>query len=167
MKPIILILLTGLIVSGCGLRSETAQAPTQQQKSQSVSSTQAGMPSDQQPLVRLAIDLLQKGEIPAGVKALDEAIKNNPRDIEAYTLLGQTYMHVNQLDLAVEIFEAALNVDPENGEIYYMLAVTNGLRGQRDLAIVSAEKSLRIFEKQRDEEKFKRALVLLHGLSQE
>ncbi len=156
MKRIIAVCLAGILLVGCGLRSE----PKQEQKKQV-------KPQQEIDFLQLGISLIKKGEIGPAVQALDQAVKNDPGNIQPYILLGQTYMHLNEFDRAIDSFLAALRVAPDQGEIYYMLAIANGLRGRKDLALSNAEKALLLFQKDKDGENFKRALVLFQGLSQE
>ncbi len=174
MKRIVAILLVGMMAGGCGLKTDDAtDKAAAVKKTQTIAPRNERMaaaspaPASQDPLITLAASFITKGDILSGIKVLDEAIRTNPRNIPAYVLLGQTYMHVNQLDRAVDTFNAAVTIDPSQGEIFYMLAIANGLRGRRDLAAQDAEKALLIFQKNQEEDGFRRALVLLQGLSEE
>jgi len=158
MRRIMAVVLVGMLLCGCGLRPEAK--PQEKQKVKQASQAETDF-------MEVAVALLKKGEALAAIHAFDEAIKRDPGNVQAYVLLGQTYMHMNQIDQAVDSFRAALRYAPDQGEIYYMLALTNGLRGRKDLAVSNAEKALLLFQKDKDGENFKRALVLLQGLSQE
>ena len=164
MKRIVSVIILGLLVAGCGLGPDTSEADSASvgQRNQQVS-----QPQEMRPMVARAVNLIQSGDIGGGLRALDEAIMADPRDIQAYTLLGQAYLHLNQLDRAFDTFGAGLRVDPDHGELHYMVAIVNGLNGRRDLAIESAERALAIFQQERDEDNFRRTLGLLQGLSQE
>jgi Tfp pilus assembly protein PilF len=156
------------LLCGCGLQPQEPQDKTRLvQKAEQISGGQEQVPETQQPFVTSAIEAIKSGDLASGIKNLDEAIRRNPADLQAYTLLGQTYMHVNEIDRAIDTFTAALNIDPDQGDVLYMIAICQRLSGQKELAVASAERALMVFEKERDEENFKRTLVLLHGLSQE
>lgn len=157
MKRVISMCLIAMLFVGCGLRSEPKEVESQQVE-----------PVQQEKnFFALAVILIKQEKVVAGIQALDQAIKQDPENIQAYLLLGQTYTKLNNFDMAVSSFRAALRVAPDQGEIYYMLAITNGLRGRKDLAISNAEKALLLFQQDRDGGNFKRALVLFQGLSQE
>jgi len=160
MKRLLMVLVIGALATGCGLKSET---PQEKQTGVQQSVQQAA----ENNYLTLAVALLKKGEVSPAIQALDEAIKQDRNNVQAYVLLGQTYMHTSQYDRAVDSFLAALAVNPDQGEIYYMLAIANGLRGRKDLAVNNAEKALLLFQQDRDGENFKKALVLLQGLSQQ
>lgn len=157
MKQGIVLILAVVLLCGCGLRSEP--------KKQAQQSTKQVQQEDD--FLKIALNLIKQGNALAGIQALDQAIKQDSDNIQAYILLGQTYLHMNNFDSAVDAFRAALRVDPNQGEIYYTLAIVNGLRGRKDLAVTNAEKALLLFQKDQDGDNFKRALVLLQGLSQE
>lgn len=157
MKRVISMCLIVMLFIGCGLRSEPKEV-----KSQPVEQVQ-----QEKNFFALAVILIKQGKPAAGIQALDQVIKQDSGNIQAYLLLGQTYTKLNNFDMAVSSFRAALRVAPDRGEIYYMLAITNGLRGRKDLAVSNAEKALLLFQQDKDGGNFKRALILLQGLSQE
>ncbi|MEW5895382.1 MAG: tetratricopeptide repeat protein [Candidatus Omnitrophota bacterium] len=164
MNRLFSVLLVALLLTGCGLRSETQPVENKEVKKAPEAQSQTPAGTD---FIQAGIELIKKGDVINGIHAFDEAIKQNPTNLQPYILLGQTYMHANQFDQAVDSFLAALRIAPDHGEIYYMLAIANGLRGRKDLAVNNAEKALLLFQKDKDGENFKKALVLLQGLSQE
>lgn len=151
------------LVCGCGLRSE----PETKEKKQVALPVQDRPTVSKQDGLQIAAQLIREGKVTDAIRFLDQAIMEDPANVQAYILLGQTYMHLNEFDRSVDSFRAALRVAPDMGEIYYMLAIVNGLRGRKDLAVTNAEKALLLFQKDQDDNNFKRALVLLQGLSQE
>lgn len=159
-------MLVVMLMAGCGLRpDETKSAQKSAKTAEQIFQTDKEVSA--QSYLDKAINFLKEGKIVDAIQHFDEAIKNDPLNVSAYLLLGQTYIHLNEFDRAADSFKAALNVAPDQGEIYYMLAITNGLRGRKDLAVTNAEKALLLFSQDKDGENFKRALALLQGLSQE
>ncbi len=118
------------------------------------------------PLIASGLVNLQKGDVKAAIKSFDDAIRENPKDVQGYIILGQTYMHLKDFNRAVDTFMVATRVDPENGQAHYLLATNLGLAGNYTLARVQAQKSAEIFQKNKDANNFKRAVALLQGLPQ-
>jgi len=107
---------------------------------------------------------LSLGDVQRAIQSFDEAIKRDPQNSEKYITLGQVYLRLKNFDRATDSFSAATRVSPDNGEAYYLLAYSKGLAGNRQDAIEAAQKSVEIFMQSKDEERFKRSLVLLRGL---
>ncbi|MCK5581869.1 MAG: tetratricopeptide repeat protein [Candidatus Omnitrophica bacterium] len=153
-KKIFFILVLGVMVSGCG-----KPAP---EKAEKAEVTQAGA----QEVFDQGMMFLQQGNAAAAIHSFDEAIKRNPLDPRAYLILGQTYMRMQEYNRAIDTYTAALRAAPDQGEIYYLLAVNHGLAGNTEEAKVNAERSALLFQKSKDAENFKKALVLIQGLAQ-
>ena len=140
-----------LCVAGCGERkSEEIQA--------------AVVDKAQMDFMAQGVKYLKESNVRGAVKSFDEAIKQNPKDLRPYLILGETYMHAGQYDRAVDTLTAASYVDPDQGEVYYLLAMSQGLAGHVPEAKINAQKSVIAFEKQKDVPNLKKAMVLLQGL---
>jgi Tfp pilus assembly protein PilF len=175
MKKISVLVLASFVLIGCG--SKENAAPTGQQTSApmmapsataaapAVSGTQAEA-MQQKAYIEQGMKYLKESNVAAAIKSLDSAIKVNPRDPRGYLVLGHTYLRLKQYDRAVDTFAAMTRVAPQDGEAYYLLAVSYGLSGNTALAKENAEKSIKIFQAQKDQEKFVRSVALLNGLSQ-
>ncbi len=153
MKRAILVFAAMLLITGCGKPAQTG-APDS-----------AGE-SPEAKYINEAVAFLQNRQPTEAILSLEKAIRTNPKELQSYMLMGQTYMHMNDFVNATETYRAALRVAPDRGELYYLLAMTYAFQGNKPEAINNAEKSLLIFQKERDEENFKRALSMLQGLSQ-
>lgn len=162
MKNALLVLVVMAIFAGCGeaKKMDGAKAVSSEEK---MSSPSTGA----NPLIASGLTSLQKGDVKAAVKSFDDAIRENPKDVQGYLILGQTYMHLKDYNRAVDTFIVATRVDPENGQAHYLLATNLGLAGNYTLARAQAQKSLEIFRKNRDGSNFKRAVALLQGLPQD
>ena len=157
----ILIIGLGLALAGCG--SNTNQPGSSQGPSMSKSQTAK---LNNQAQIDEGLRLLQESNIGGAIKSFDEAIKASPTNPEGYLVLGQTYLRLKEYDRAIDTFSAASRVAPQEGEIYYLLAVSHGLAGNGNLARENAEKSIEIFQGQKNEEKFVRSVALLKGLTE-
>ncbi|HRZ39708.1 MAG TPA: tetratricopeptide repeat protein [Candidatus Omnitrophota bacterium] len=165
MRRFILGIAVVFVLTGCQNQKPQPQLPPSQALQQQAV-TPSGQASGNQEYLAQGVKYLQEANAPEAVKSLLMAIQSDPQDLQAYLILGQTYMHLNDFDNAAQTYSAALRVAPDQGEVYYLLAIANGLQGKKEQAVQNAEKSLLIFQKERNEENFRRALVLLQGLSQ-
>ena len=120
-----------------------------------------------QDFISQGMQFLAEKKIPEAIKSFDQAIKNDPRNVNNYLVLGQVYMKLNNPDAAADTFQAATYVDPNNGEAFYLLAASRAGQGRKKQAIESAQKSVDNFMKVRDEENFKKAVVLLKSLTEQ
>ena len=111
------------------------------------------------------MEYLKKSDIQNAIKSFNEAIKQDPRNLENYFTLGQIYMHLNAYPRAAEVFAVAASVDPSSGEAFYLLAVNLALSGNRPAAVKAIEQSIAIFSKNKNEEKLKQSLAFLRSLT--
>lgn len=160
MKKGLLVFAVIMVFAGCteAKKTDGVKAVSQQEKT--------AVSSVENPLIATGLASLQKGDIKAAIKSFDDAIRENPKDVQGYLILGQTYMHLKDYNRAVDTFLVATRVDPQNGQAHYLLATNLGLAGNYTLARAQAEKSVEIFRKNKDGNNFKRAIALLQGLPQ-
>lgn len=161
MRNKIMIIGIALVFVGCGSNENSSS----QTKSPSMPAPIEATKLANQSQIDEGLQQLRDSDIPGAIKNFDDAIKVNPADPQGYLVLGQTYLRLKEYDRAIDTFSAASRVAPEEGEIYYLLAVSHGLAGNNDLARENAEKSVQIFQSQKNEEKFVRSVALLKGLS--
>lgn len=147
-----LVLVLAILVVGCG--SKTSEE-----------GKQAASVSPQKTYIQEGINYLKEGNAVAAVKSFAKAIRENPRDVQGYLVLSDTYMHLKQYDRAIDTLLAASRVIPNDGQIYYRLAVNYGLSGDLNLAQSNAKKSVLLFEQTRDDKNLKKSVVLLQGLT--
>jgi cytochrome c-type biogenesis protein CcmH/NrfG len=107
---------------------------------------------------------LNSGDIRKAIAVFDQAIMQNPSNLQAYTILSELYMRMKDFNRAVDTLRAAERVAPENGEIKYLLALNLGFAGHASDAITTAQQSAEIFQRERDDENFKKAIGLVQGL---
>jgi len=161
MKNVLLFLTAVVFLAGCGSSKNegAAQAPSANQ-----SQTMAAEQASANPAIATGVDYLHQGDIKGAIKSFDEAIRQNPKDVQAYLVLGQTYMHLKDYNRAIDTFTVATRVAPDNGQAHFLLATNLGLAGNYSLAKLEAQKSLEIFRQNKDELNFKRSVALLQGL---
>ena len=133
------------------------------EQSQSASGISAGSKKN---YTAAAMKFLKEGDVKRAVQSFDLAIRQDPKNIENYMMLGEVYLKLNNPTSAEDTFGAATRVDPTDGEAYYFLAYSRALQKKTDLAVEAAQKSVAIFMQKQDKEKFQRAATLLKSLSQ-
>lgn len=159
MRKIIGFVLAGIFLYGC---SAGEKAPAAKQESDSRMSV---LEQNKQKLVKAGMEYLNQGKIPEAIKILNQAVLLDPGDASTSFVLVQTYIHLKRYESAVGILDNIIKMQPDNGEAYYFKGVASGLAGNREEAMEAAKKSVAIFQEKRDEQNFKRAVVLLQGLA--
>ncbi len=86
---------------------------------------------------QLGVVYLESGEFAKAVKALDEAVRSDPRNSRTLYNLGCANMRLGNFKGAVQKLEEAKLIDPANAEIRLNLAVS--LREQKRLAAAVSE----------------------------
>ena len=150
---ILTILISATMIAGCSRKDDTAK------NAKNSKSTQ---------FIAQGMDYLRQSDVRNAIRSFDMAIKTDPKNVENYLVLGQVYLQLKNFQGAVDVLTAATRIDPNSGEAYYLLATSRGLRGKDEdkiESVAAAKKSVEIFLKERDEERFKKAVVLLQGLT--
>ncbi len=73
-----------------------------------------------------ALDLLNAGRFDAAVRLLDEQVKANPNNAEAYNLLCRAYNSVEDWDAAIRNGERAVQLQPSRGAYHLWLGRAYG-----------------------------------------
>ncbi len=152
MKKVLGVLLMTVLIIGCGSKESVGQKEV------------SSIPTQNHDYLKDGVQYLQQAQPREAIKSLDQAIRQNPRDSRPYMVLGETYIRLNQYDRAIDTFSAASRVAPTEGRVYYLLALSYGLSGDKEQAKVNAEKSVLIFQRNKDGENLKKSLALLKGL---
>lgn len=163
MKESLMIMVIVAVFAGCG---EAKKVDNVQSGSEMKAKKMMAQQSSQSPREEIAagMQFLRDGDLKMAIKSFDEAIRENPRNVEGYLILGQTYMHLKDYNRAIDTFIVATRVAPDNGQAHYLLATNLGLAGNYPMARLQAQKCVEIFRKNKDEENFKRSVALLQGL---
>ncbi len=162
MKNVLMVLAVLVFFAGCGeaKKIDGAKAINSPERSEMTATAS----QETNPMIAKGLQSLRQGDVKAAIKNFDDAIKENPKDVQGYLILGQTYMHLKDFNRAIDTFMVATRVDPSNGQAHYLLATNLGLVGNYSLARLQAEKSIEIFRQNKDAENFKRSIALLQGL---
>jgi len=78
------------------------------------------------------------------IKCLNEAIKLDPNDIDAYMNLGQIYLALNEYDKAIEYLEKITRINPKFIHAYFTLGEIYMDRDNYSKAIESFENVIRV-----------------------
>ncbi len=87
--------------------------------------------------------LLEGGDLEKAEEILVNALADNPRDLEAYRLLGVLYIRRGDFGQAREVLEEALRRDPEETSLY-------GFLGETYFALGGYGKSLQMYQRAHD-----------------
>lgn len=161
MKRFVLAVIAVLVVTGCDSAKETAKEPSMSKKE-----TAAGAPeSAPSEAYRQGMQYLEDGQVNEAIQSFAQAIQENPMDPEAYMILGQLYLRMENYGEAVQALSAAARVAPDRGDVFYFLSLAHGFNGDMEMARQSAQMSVSIFSEQRDQENFARSVALLQSLN--
>src|SRR5262249_38612358 len=69
----------------------------------------------------------------------------DPKNTEAYTLLGQLYVAQHSVDKATQEFENELKVDPQSATAHTFLGMLYEMRSSRDQAQLHYREALKLF----------------------
>jgi Tfp pilus assembly protein PilF len=158
-RPTILVLISFLI-TGCG-------SPTEKSFHKKTIATQNISNINKKAKVNyyvVGINHLKKGNFQEAVINFEKQLKENPKDLRAYLMLGNIYMKANQLDSAKAVLELGIKLDPQNPEIYFSLAQCYDRLVDNQNAIEAIKKSASIYKAQNDEANFKKAVAVYKTL---
>lgn len=85
-----------------------------------------------------------KGDYPAAISALKEALASNPQNPQAYFLLGETYQALGRSDLAVVEYRQAIALNSEYSSAHYQLGLAYMKLGKKEKAAEAFREVLRI-----------------------
>ena len=95
---------------------------------------------------------------------LETSIKIDPSEPEAYLLLGQILLKVQEYDHAADFLNIAAKVFPDDGTIFYMLSIADKMSGKKLPAVLAARHSFEVFQAQQDRDNMLKSAALLHEL---
>ena len=153
MRLLIVLLVSIVCVTGC------------QKKQQAVDS---GIPQERQEMAKKLIVKsladLQNKDLKSAVSTLEASIKLNPTSSDAYLLLGQILLKVQEYKRAAEFLDDAAKIFPNNGTIFYMLAIANRMDGKKLPAVLAARRAVELFQEAQDKDNMLKSAVLLQDL---
>lgn len=88
-----------------------------------------------QTLVREARAKLDAGDADAALPLFEQAIRENPKLLDAHLGIGQIYHKKGDFHAAAQAYEQAAQIAPTSFDAHYYLALMRQLQGQFDLAV--------------------------------
>jgi len=155
MKKMAIILTGLLILTGC------QQAQNQQGQQEPTADQRKDIGHK---LILKSLNDLQNKDLKSTIMDLETSIKINPSEPEAYLLLGQILLKLQDYDHASDFLDMTAKTFPDNGTVFYMLSVANKMAGKKLPAVLAARHSVEIFQAQQDRENMLRSAALLQEL---
>lgn len=115
-------------------------------------------------LILKSMSDLQNKDLKSAIIDLQTSMKVNPSEPEAYLLLGQILLQVQEYDHAADFLDQAAKVFPNNGTMFYMLSIANRMIGKKLPAVLAARHSVEVFQAQQDRDNMLKSAALLHQL---
>jgi len=152
MKKTLFVLIAFFALVGCQ-RQESPQEPSMDQRK-----------DIGHKLILKSFNDLQNKDLKSCIIDLETSIKISPSEPEAYMLLGQILIKVQEYDHAVDFLDMAGKAFPDNGTIFYMLSIANKFAGKKLPAVLAARHSVEVFQAQQDRDNMLKSAALLHEL---
>ncbi len=152
MKKILFVLVSLLALVGCQKQESQQQPDIDQRKDVG------------HKLIMKSLNDLQNKDLNATIMDLETSIKVNPSEPEAYLLLGQILLKIQEYDHAADFLEIAGKTFPDDGTIFYMLSIADKMSGKKLPAVLAARHSFEIFQAQQDRDNMLKSAALLHEL---
>ncbi|MFH1768514.1 MAG: hypothetical protein ABH858_05085 [Candidatus Omnitrophota bacterium] len=149
-------MLVALLIVGCGF-SGSGDSKDNKVLAQNVNSL-ATLNND---YYAEGIKQLKNGNVQQAVIDFERQVRDNPKDVRAYSVLGNIYMKAGKLHEAKIALEIAANLDQQSAEIYFSLTQCYDRMGERAKAVESITKSMILYRQAGDEENFKRSAAIL------
>lgn len=94
--------------------------------------------------VKMGLIFLKKNLIQDAIEQFKLALKVDPKAIDAYNNLGQTYLYIKNYPEAVKIMESALSIEPNYADIHHNLGLAYAYEKQHYKGLDHIQKALRI-----------------------
>jgi len=153
MKKTLFMLITLFALVGCQKQDAQQQQPDMDQRKDVAHK-----------LIVKSLNDLQNKDLKSTIMDLEGSIKIDPTEPEAYMLLGQILLKVQEFDHAADFLDMAGKQFPDNGTIFYMLSIANRMDGKKLPAVLAARHSVELFQAQQDRDNMLKSAALLHDL---
>ena len=153
MKKFLIVLISLFALAGCQNQENQQQQPNVDQRK-----------DIGHKLILKSSNDLQNKDLKSSILDLETSIKVNPSEPEAYLLLGQILLKIQEYDHAVEFLDMAAKTFPDNGTVFYMLSISNKMSGKKLPAVLAARHSFEVFQAKQDRDNMLKSAALLHEL---
>jgi outer membrane protein assembly factor BamD (BamD/ComL family) len=153
MKKILFVFIALVALAGCQNQESQQQQPSMDQRK-----------DIGHKLIVKSLNDLQNKDLKSTIVDLETSIKINPSEPEAYLLLGQILLKVQEYDHAADFLDMAAKTFPDNGTVFYMLSIANKMAGKKLPAVLAARHSVEVFQAQQDRDNMLKSAALLHEL---
>jgi tetratricopeptide (TPR) repeat protein len=89
----------------------------------------------------LGKDAYDKAEFSKAIVYLKAALKDNPRDVNAFNYLGAVYLTQQNGKDAEELYKRAILFYPDNGALHFNLAISYDMNNEKSLAKIEYKKA--------------------------
>ncbi|MHB1294261.1 MAG: tetratricopeptide repeat protein [Anaerolineae bacterium] len=97
-----------------------------------------------------AVRLMRAGRLQEAMEQCRRMLRSFPLYINAYAILGQAYLKLDDVDAAQSLFRRVLGADPENDTAYAGLGAIYERWGQEDDALWCWERALELYPNSRE-----------------
>ncbi len=98
------------------------------------------------------------------IAALELEVAQNPKNLNAWTQLGNLYFDTNKYDRAIMAYKKSLELNPQNADVWTDMGVMYRRSGQPTEAIKAFDKAIEI-NPRHEISRFNKGIVLLHDLN--
>ncbi len=98
------------------------------------------------------------------IQDLELRTTRNPKDIEAWTRLGNTYFDTKQYAKSIRAYKKSLNLNPDNPNVWTDLGIMYRRNGQPKKAIESFDRAIAL-DPRHEPSRLNKGIVLLHDLN--
>ncbi len=88
-------------------------------------------------MLKTAQSLFASGKSNEAIKSINGILKENPKNFEAYKLLGKIFASQNEYEKAEKSFQTAASLDATDGDLFYQLGLLYVKKGNAQGAIRS------------------------------
>jgi tetratricopeptide (TPR) repeat protein len=89
-------------------------------------------PKSTEPLLNLALSLIEVGEIEAAIAQLNHLVDIDPKHVRAHFHLGHGQLFLGRLEAAQEAYRKTIELDPKNAPSYRLIAVSKRYDDRND-----------------------------------
>jgi len=106
---------------------------------------------------------VQQHQWDTAISALEQEVKKDPRNAEAWAKLGHTYFDSNNPEKAIRAYKKHLELNPNNADVWTDMGIMYRSLGNPDEAIRCFDKAIEI-NPRHQQSRYNKGIVLMHDL---